>query len=115
MKPKTFRVLILVLFVGLMIPAFSQTSPLSTKSKKAAALFTEAINYYNQKDYQKAFRILDKATQEDSAFVEAYILKGDIISEQQKPREAIVQYKKGIYANPDFSRFFILLSPMLNL
>jgi hypothetical protein len=42
-------------------------------------------------------------TQEDSAFVEAYILKGDIISEQQKPREAIVQYKRGIHANPDFS------------
>ena len=46
-------------------------------------MFTEAINYYDQKDYQKAIRVLDKATQEDSAFVEAYILKGDILSEQQ--------------------------------
>jgi len=39
-------------------------------------MFTEAINYYDQKDYQKAMRLLDKATQEDTGFVEAYILKG---------------------------------------
>ncbi len=96
MKPKTFRVLILVLFVGLMIPAFSQTSPLSTKSKKAAALFTEAINYYDQKDYQKAIRILDKATEEDSAFVEAYILKGDIISEQRSHEKLLCSIKKAL-------------------
>ena len=102
MKFIIFSVLTLVLFANGMPSGFSQTSPLSTRSKKAAALFTEAINYYDQKEYQKATRILDKATQEDSAFVEAYILKGDIISEQQKPREAIVQYKRGIHANPDF-------------
>ena len=103
MKFIIFSVLTLVLFANGMPSGCSQTSPLSTRSKKAAALFTEAINYYDQKEYQKATRILDKATQEDSAFVEAYILKGDIISEQQKPREAIVQYKRGIHANPDFS------------
>ena len=83
--------------------ATAQTSPLSSKSKKAVSMFTEAINYYNQKDFPKAMRILDKATQEDPAFVEAFILKGDILSEEQYPREAIVQYKKGIAANPDFS------------
>jgi outer membrane protein OmpA-like peptidoglycan-associated protein/tetratricopeptide (TPR) repeat protein len=103
MKPKTLCVLIYILFAGVINNVFSQTAQLSTRSKKAAAMFTEAINYYDQKDYQKAFRILDKATQEDSAFVEAYILKGDIMSDQQKPHEAIVQYKKGINACPDFS------------
>src|SRR5208283_4204441 len=103
MKPKIFCILIYILFAGVISNVFSQTSPLSTRSKKAAAMFTEAINYYDQKDFQKAVRILDRATQEDSLFVEAYILKGDIMSEQQKPREAIIQYKKGIHANPDFS------------
>ncbi len=66
-------------------------------------MFTEAIDCYNRKDFPKAIQILDKATQEDPAFVEAFILKGDILSEEQYPREAIVQYKKGIAANPDFS------------
>jgi outer membrane protein OmpA-like peptidoglycan-associated protein len=89
--------------------ATAQTSPLSTKSKKATAMFTEAINYYDQKDYPKAIRILDKATQEDPGFVEAYILKGDILAEEQYPREAIVQYKKGISANPDFSPVLYLI------
>lgn len=103
MKRKAFSVLLSFFFLCLMNLAVSQTSPLSTKSKKAAAMFTEAINYYDQKDYQKAMRILDKATEEDTAFVEAYILKGDIMSEQRYPREAIVQYKKGIAANPEFS------------
>jgi outer membrane protein OmpA-like peptidoglycan-associated protein/Tol biopolymer transport system component len=103
MKRKAFSVLILGFFLCLITDAYSQTSPLSTRSKKAAAMFTEAINYYDQKDYQKAMRILDKATQDDTSFVEAYILKGDILSEQRYPREAIRQYKKGIGANPDFS------------
>ena len=95
--------------------AVSQTSPLSTKSKKAAAMFTEAINYYDQKDYQKAMRILDKATEEDTAFVEAYILKGDIMSEQRYPREAIVQYKKGIAANPEFSPILYFITANVEL
>lgn len=81
----------------------AQTSPLSTKSKRAAAMFTEAIDFYNRKDFQKSIRILDRAIQEDPSFTEAYILKGDILSEEQNPREAIDQYKKGIAANPDFS------------
>jgi len=104
MRSKTISFLTLVLFFFCMMPpGRSQTSPLSTRSKKAAAFFTEAINYYDQKDYDKAIRILDRAIHEDSVFVEAFILKGDIISEQQDPRGAIVQYKKGIKANPDFS------------
>jgi outer membrane protein OmpA-like peptidoglycan-associated protein len=81
----------------------AQTSPLSTRSKKAASLFTEAIGCYDRKDFPKALRMLDKATEEDTAFVEAFLLKGDILSDQQYPREAIEQYKKGIKANPEFS------------
>jgi outer membrane protein OmpA-like peptidoglycan-associated protein len=83
--------------------AFTQTSPLSTKSKKAAAMFSDAINYYDQKDFPKALRILDKAIQEDTYFTEAYILKGDILSEEQLPQQAIEQYKKGVAVNPDYS------------
>jgi outer membrane protein OmpA-like peptidoglycan-associated protein len=106
--PDTMKTLILqaLLAIVFLIPVSdidAQTSPLSTQSKKAAALFTEAINYYDQKDYLKAFRVLDKALREDSAFVEAYILKGDIYSEQQYFKEAIKQYKTGILVNPGYS------------
>ncbi len=103
MKPKYIITILSVLLVLSFTCATAQTSPLSTKSKKAAAMFTDAINYYDQKDFPKAIRILDKALQEDPAFVEAFILKGDILSEEQYPREAIVQYKNGIAANPDYS------------
>jgi len=103
--PITFLILLLS-FTGVS----AQTSPLSTKSKKATALFTEAIDYYNRKDFTKAMRILDKAIQDDPVFVEAFILKGDIFSEEHYPREAIGQYKKSIVANPDFSQvlYFIV-------
>lgn len=66
-------------------------------------MFTEAIGLYNQQEYPKALRLLDKAIHEDSLFIEAYILKGDILSEQHYPREAILQYRKGIAVNQDFS------------
>jgi outer membrane protein OmpA-like peptidoglycan-associated protein/tetratricopeptide (TPR) repeat protein len=82
---------------------FSQTAPLSTKSKKAIALFTAAIDNYNKQEYPSALKMLDKAIQDDPGFVDAYILKGDITMEQKNPTDAIVQYKKGIDANPEFS------------
>ena len=100
----------LILLIAGLGNAIAQTSPLSTKSKKASAMFSQAIDFYDQKAYAKALRILDKAIEEDHAFVEAYILKGDIYSEQQNPQEAILQYKKGIAANSDYSPvlYFIL-------
>jgi outer membrane protein OmpA-like peptidoglycan-associated protein/tetratricopeptide (TPR) repeat protein len=103
MKPKSLIFTITFLLLLGLDHVTAQTSPLSTKSKKATSLFTEAIDCFDRKDFPKAMRILDKAAQEDPAFVEAFILKGDILSEQKYPREAIVQYKKGIAANPDFS------------
>ena len=87
----------------LWVSVSSQTAPLSTKSKKAASLFTEAIDSYDARDFNKALKILDRAIQEDKGFVEAYILKGDILSEEHLMGEAFVQYQSGIAANPEFS------------
>jgi outer membrane protein OmpA-like peptidoglycan-associated protein/Tol biopolymer transport system component len=80
-------------------------------------MFTEAIGLYDQKEYPKALRILDKAIHEDSSFIEAYVLKGDIMSEQQYPREAILQYRRGIAASPDFSPtlYFIVANVELRI
>jgi outer membrane protein OmpA-like peptidoglycan-associated protein/Tol biopolymer transport system component len=109
MKHKAFHFIFWLFLFGFILPAFSQTSPLSTKSKKASSLFTEAIDAYNQKDFPRAMQILDKAIKEDPAFVEAFILKGDILSEQQNPQEAIIQYKNGITVNPDYSPVLYLI------
>ncbi|MCX6244241.1 MAG: OmpA family protein [Bacteroidetes bacterium] len=101
--------LLLFLFNGATIAQFA---PLSTKSKKAVAMFNDASDLYQKREFEKALRLLDRATEEDHFFVEAYILKGDIQSEQQRPQEAIVQYKKAIEANPDYSPnlYFIVAS-----
>ncbi|MGA3014920.1 MAG: hypothetical protein ABSD71_12905, partial [Bacteroidales bacterium] len=57
MNSRILSILTLALYLCSVSAAFSQNTPLSTKSKRAAAMFTEAINYYDQKDYQKAMRI----------------------------------------------------------
>ena len=115
MNSRSLRFLTLVFYFCSISAVYTQNTPLSTKSKRAAAMFTEAINYYDQKDYQKAMRMLDKATQEDSGFVESYILKGDILSDQQYIREAIVQYKKAIAVGPDFSPSVYYITANLEL
>jgi outer membrane protein OmpA-like peptidoglycan-associated protein/Tol biopolymer transport system component len=103
MKPNNFiRFLSLILLLGF-LNAGAQNAPLSTKSKKAAGMFNDAIDLYQKKEYQKSLHILEKATDEDPGFVEAYILKGDILSEEQHPLDAVIQYKKGLAADPEYS------------
>jgi tetratricopeptide (TPR) repeat protein len=115
MNRSLLSILSLTFYLCSVSAVFPQETPLSTKSKRAGAMFTEAINYYDQKDYQKAMRLLDKATQEDTGFVEAYILKGDILSDQQYIHEAIAQYKKAISIGPDFSPSIYYITANLEL
>jgi outer membrane protein OmpA-like peptidoglycan-associated protein len=103
MKPVIHIFILMFLLMLGITGVFAQNAALSTKSKKAVIMFNDAIDLYQQKKLQNALKVLDKATEEDPGFVEAYILKGDILSEEQRLREAIVQYKKGIEADPEYS------------
>lgn len=51
---------------------FTQPIPLSTKSKKAIELYTEADNYRVRGQHDQAINLLNQAIAKDKAFVEAY-------------------------------------------
>lgn len=74
----------------------------STNSKKAEKQFLEAVDLYNFKDYPAALAELDRAIKTDPAFIEAYILKGDIKADQSNPEEALSFYRQALTINPDF-------------
>ena len=102
---KKFVVTIVLSLCSLLFtfPAFSQTRPLSTKSKKAEHLFMDAGDAYNRREYERALKDLERATREDPSFIEAYILLGDIFSDARQIPAAIAAYRKAIEVNPDFS------------
>jgi outer membrane protein OmpA-like peptidoglycan-associated protein/tetratricopeptide (TPR) repeat protein len=95
--------LVLILHPLFIISLSAQTQPLSTKSKKAEKLFFSAVDAYNRQDYGNALNELQKAIGVDPGFIEAYILSGDIYSDEKQTGEAISSYKKAIAADPEFS------------
>jgi len=99
------RVFLSLLFVisSSFISAQNPYQTLSTKNKKAEKVFFNAIDGYNNQDYAKAIAEVEKAIQIDPEFVEAFILKGDILSDTRQIPEAINAYRSAIHIKPDFS------------
>jgi len=93
----------LVLVSYLQIPAQNTNRPLTTKVKKAEKLFYDASDAYQIKQFDRALYDLDQALHFDSLFIEAVILKGDILSDMSRSLEAIRAYRKALTINPDFS------------
>lgn len=84
--------------------AFSQDPyHLSTTDKRAQKLFFDAADQYNARNYDAAIALLEKALKSDPVFIEGWILKGDILSEQGQARQALEAYQKGIEINPDYA------------
>ncbi len=105
---KQISVFLLLFFLSVLcsIPSDIQGQnyqALSTKNKKAEKLFREASDQYNMKEYDKALISLGKAIKTDPEFIEAYILSGDILSDQQKIPEAVSSYRSALAIRPDYS------------
>lgn len=79
---------------------YGQTKPLlSSNSVKARSFFENAFRYYNNGDYEKTVKELDKALKEDSLFSEALLLKADAYDLNHKYPEEIDTYLKIIKYN----------------
>ena len=63
----------------------------------------DAISLYNAREYDQALKAVEKSIGYDRYFTEAFLLRGDIYSDQHLPEKAIESYQKAIYLNPDFS------------
>jgi outer membrane protein OmpA-like peptidoglycan-associated protein len=88
----------------LILPALASAQPmqLSSKNKKACNSYMKATEYYQAKDLVFANIELERALHLDPNFIEAWMLKGDILDDQKKTDEAISCYQKAVSINPDF-------------
>lgn len=75
--------------------------PKGTTSKKAYALFGEALKMHNLLDDDKALELLDKAIAKDPKYLDAYDLKGNILMNLGRFDEAKTTFQTILSINPD--------------
>src|SRR6267154_4459885 len=104
MKGLVFRWLIVgASVVG--IPFALRAQPqLSTKSKKAIELYTEADNFRVRGQYDKAIDLLNQAISKDKNFEEAYFRLGLTLKNQQEILKSCESFEKGLSLLPDFKK-----------
>jgi OOP family OmpA-OmpF porin len=88
------RVLVF-LFVLFSFQCFAQVQ-LSTKSKKAIELYTEADNYRVRGQFMEAIELLNQAIAKDEEFVEAYYRLGLVYLNMKQYPLAIGKFEKGL-------------------
>ncbi len=79
-----------------------------TKSKKAIKYFETAFQHYNLKEYEAAKEILAKAIETDKQFIDAYILFGEIATDENQKDTAIFYYSKAISIKHDYNALMFL-------
>ena len=98
MKKNIFLIIIILLQVNV----FAQQH-YSTKSRKAIKLYERAKNFYRLYNYTEALNNLEKASNADKNFVEAYWLSADIYHTLKQPDKELEYYLKAVQAGPDYS------------
>lgn len=92
-----------VLFLLLSVTAFAQPV-LSTKSKKAIELYTEADNYRVRGQFNQAISLLQQALEKDKEFVEAYYRLGIVYMSVKDFPQAVEQLEKGLSQTTDIKK-----------
>lgn len=98
---KKFTITILCLLFSALVFAQVEYS-FTTESKKALKAYKKAEKAYRHYELDKTLRHLSKAIYEDSTFIEAFLLLGDVFAEQKKIERAIEAYEKAIEIDPGF-------------
>jgi OmpA-OmpF porin, OOP family len=95
------RISIIALLI-LSIESFGQAQPeLSTKSKKAIELYTEADNFRVRGHHAQAIELLNQALSKDKNFVEAYYRLGIVYMAAKNYEQAISNFEKGLSLTSD--------------
>lgn len=95
------RVLLSVLVCILIaLTTRANTDTLSIGSARAARLYHNAIELYENRQFSDAIELIRRAIRRDPAFTEAYLLGGDISRDMQQNQQAIEFYRAAIEINP---------------
>jgi outer membrane protein OmpA-like peptidoglycan-associated protein/tetratricopeptide (TPR) repeat protein len=79
-----------------------QAQPLYTQSKKAKKLYDDAVTFYRSGKVDYAEEYLNKALEKDPNFINAYLLKADIMQGKNNKIAAVNIFQKVIQINPDY-------------
>ncbi len=91
------RKLLVFLFLLISIPVFSQPNRTYTiKDKKAIKAFEEAIDAYNQFDYEKALTAMEALVNNKPDFIEAQLMLAQLYDETGDTEKAIEPLKKAL-------------------
>ena len=71
-----------------------------SKSPKAQKHFIKARDAFETGDYKISLKEIEQASEDDSAFAEAYILWGDILMETGQKEDAVEKYRKSLAFDP---------------
>jgi len=99
-----------LLFTWLIInpfTSFSQTKYYSN-SKKAIKKFETAISQYHLRNFENAKKELEEVLSIDDQFLDAYILYGEIASDENQKALAIDYYSKAISIKSDYNALMYL-------
>lgn len=66
------------------------------------SVLTSAVDAYNQKNYTKALTLVNKAIAASPQDATAYYYKALILSDENRPREAVQDYQLAVKYQPDF-------------
>lgn len=92
------------------ISLISQQYDLSSESKKAVKFYKKAEEAYIAHDAENTIRHLLKAVENDTSFIEAWLLLGDVYYDERDYAKAEEAYANALEVDPDFfPRAFILL------
>lgn len=98
------RAVILLFAVSVAASSLYAQQPLSTRSKKAIELYTEADNYRVRGQHETAIRLLDQAIEKDKNFAEAYYRRGLVYFTRKEYNRAIADFEKGLSLTQDPNR-----------
>ncbi len=92
--------------------ANAQQRELTTSNRRAINSFEEGIKNFNLMNYSLAEKHLKDAISRDNKFIEAYIVLGEMLYEQNKYTESIEYLNEAIMIDPDFYQYkhFLLAS-----
>jgi len=95
-------VILLTCCLILLTSASLYSQSMTTKSKRAEKFYRNAAASYQDRQYDAAIQALNEAIHEDSLFVEAHLLLGDVYADQKETTKAIAAYRHAVRVNRDY-------------
>lgn len=102
------KFLLSIVFLFLFSLGFTQSY--SVSSRRAIQLYQAAMQAYNYTQYDKCIEFLDEATERESEFIEAWLLKAQVLNILGRHDKEARAYVRAIEINPSFYKYSLFYS-----